>query len=107
MKISNGREISNTTDMGDGSTRTQSFHNAYEIDIGKLLIWIVLIIIAYELMRVGVMIYIPSLVFTLLEIFIAVYTIYYISVIILSYLMLLGMKKENEWNEMLVSLRRK
>ena len=55
MKISNSREISNTTDMGDGSTRTQSFHNAYEIDIGKLLIWIVLIIIAYELMRIGVM----------------------------------------------------
>lgn len=97
MKISKYRDIKNTIHISDKHDETLTRGSSLEIDILGILIFITLIVIAYELYHIDAVKYIPNTLFILIEAFIVVFTLYYILLIILSVLTYKETKWEGEW----------
>ena len=97
MKISKYQDVKNTIHISDKHDETLTRGASYEIDIIGMLIFTILIVIAYELSRIDAVKYIPNMLFILIEAFVAVFTMYYISLTILSFLTYRKISWENEW----------
>jgi amino acid transporter len=97
MKISKYQDVKNTIHISDKHDEILTRGASYEIDIIGILIFIILVVIAYELPRIDTIKYVPNMLFILIETFVAVLIVYYISLTILSVLTYRKISWENEW----------